>query len=134
MLPFLVVCMATLLLCAAFVVELGGTLQAQQRVNDLAAQAARTGGQQISLASGTTSGTQTLTVDPYAARTAAQAYLSAAGVTGAVTVADATLTVTVSDTYRSPIIGSIAGPREVSGSATARLARTLAGTEQGGRS
>lgn len=133
-LPFLVVCVATLLLCAAFVVELGGTLHAEQRANDLAAQAARTGGQQIALTPGTTPGSQTLTVDPYAARAAAQAYLSTAGVTGSVTVADATLTVTVTDTYQSPIIGSIAGPRQVSGFATARLVRTLAGTEQEGRS
>ena len=133
-LPFLVVCVAALLLCAAFVVELGGTLHAQQRANDLAAQAARTGGQQIALAAGTTPGSQTLTVDPYAARAAAHTYLSTAGVSGAVTVADATLTVTVTDTYQSPIIGSIAGPRQVSGSATARLVRTLAGTEQEGRS
>jgi len=133
-LPFLVVCVATLLVCAAFVVELGGTLHAQQRVNNLAAQAARTGGQQIALTQGGTPGSQTLTVDPYAARSAAQAHLSTAGVAGSVTVTDATLTVTVTDTYQSPIIGSIAGPRQVSGSATARLVRTLAGTEQEGRS
>jgi Flp pilus assembly protein TadG len=132
-LPFLVVCMAALLLCAAFVVELGGTLHAQQRANDLAAQAARTGGQQIALTSGTNTGTQTLTVDPYAARSAAQAYLDAAGVSGSVVVADARITVNVTDTYQSPIISSIAGPRQVTGSATARLVRTLAGTETGGQ-
>lgn len=132
-LPFLVVCVITLLLCAAFVVELGGTLHAQQRANDLADQAARTGGQQIALATGTTPGSQTLTVDPYAARAAAQTYLSTAGVSGVVTVADATLTVTVTDTYQSPIVSSIAGPRQVTGTATARLVRTLAGTETGGQ-
>ncbi|MFI8528380.1 pilus assembly protein TadG-related protein [Promicromonospora sukumoe] len=132
-LPFLVVCVATLLLCAAFVVEFGGTLQAQQRVNDLAAQAARTGGQQITLSSGPGTG-QVLTVDPYAARSAAQAYISTAGVSGTVTVADARITVSVTDTYQSPIVSSIAGPRQVTGSATARLVRTLAGTEQEGRS
>jgi Flp pilus assembly protein TadG len=129
-LPFLVVLVGTLLVCAAFVVEFGGTLHAQQRANDLAAQAARTGGQQIALSStGATPGSQTLTVDPYAARAAAQTYLTTAGVSGTVTVADAQISVTVTDTYQSPILGSITGPRQVSGAATARLVRTLAGTE-----
>lgn len=129
-LPFLVVLVGTLLVCAAFVVEFGGVLHAQQRANDLAAQAARSGGQQVAVSS---PGSQTLTVDPYAARAAAQNYLAIAGVTGSVTVADAQITVTVTDTYTSAIRGSIAGPTQVSGSATARLVRTLAGTETGGR-
>ncbi|MFC8796991.1 pilus assembly protein TadG-related protein [Promicromonospora sp. NPDC057138] len=134
-LPFLVVLVGTLLMCAAFVVEFGGTLHAQQRANDLAAQAARTGGQQIALSSaGPTSGSQTLTVDPYAARAAAQAYLTTTGVAGSITVADARITVTVTDTYQSPIVGSITGSKQVTGTATARLVRTLAGTEQGGSS
>lgn len=128
-LPFLVVLVGALLACAAFVVEFGGTLNAQQRANDLAAQAARTGGQQIALSSAGTTGSETLIVDPYAARAAAQAYLTTTGVAGTVTVADARITVTVTDTYQSPILGSIAGPRHVTGSATARLVRTLAGTE-----
>ncbi|PUB20857.1 hypothetical protein C8K30_11568 [Promicromonospora sp. AC04] len=130
MLPFLVVMVLALLACAAFLVEFGGTLHAQQRANDLAAQAARTGGQQVTISPpGATAGAQILTVDPYAARAAAQAYLTSAGVSGTVTVADAEITVTVADTYRSPIVGSIAGPMQVSGTATARLVRTVAGTE-----
>ena len=71
-------------------------------------------------------------INPAAARTAAQRYLEAAGVTGTVAITDGTtITVTVKDSYDPQFLGLIGINRlDVTGTATARLVRTLGGSEQ----
>ena len=95
---------AAMILCVGLAVDLGGHVHAQQRVRDLAAQAART---------------------------AASRYLARAGVTGTVHLpAGTTLTVTVNDTYTPLVLTVIGiGPLRVSGQATARLVRAVDGAE-----
>lgn len=111
-------------------VDVGGQIHAQQQARDVAAQAARAAGQQVA-APAAIRGTAT-TVDAAAARSAAQQYLAAAGVTGTVVVrGGTTITVHVTDTHPTtflPLIGI--GSLEVTGTASARLVRTLGGTER----
>lgn len=111
-------------------VGLGGQVHAQQRAHDLAAEAARTGAEQVQAAPAIEG--RYVAIDVNAARAAAQRYLGAAGVRGEVSVSDGdTLTVTVSDTYTPRFLGFLdIGPLPVSGTASARLVRTIGGTEQ----
>jgi hypothetical protein len=111
-------------------VDLGGQVHAQQRAHDLAAEAARAGGQEIQAAPAI-AGTH-LTVDVSAARSAAEGFLRAAHTTGAVTVSGGdTLTVRVTDTYQTRFLGVIGINRlQVTGEASARLIRALGGAEQ----
>lgn len=111
-------------------VDLGGQVHTQQRAHDLAAQAARTGAEQVQAApaiQGRYAG-----IDTSAARVAAQDYLDAAGVAGTVEVTDGdTITVTVTDSYDPKFLTFLGlNDLDVTGSATARLVRTLGGTEQ----
>lgn len=111
-------------------VDLGGQVHAQQRAHDLAAQAARAGGQQVR-ASSAIAGDH-LTVDVATARSAAQGFLRTSGTTGTVTVSGGdTLTVRVTDTYETSFLGVIGISRlRVTGVASARLVRALGGTER----
>lgn len=120
---------AAMILCVGLAVDLGGHVHAQQRVRDLAAQAARTAGEEIAAAPAVRG--QTPTVDAVAARAAASRYLARAGVTGTVHLtAGTTLTVTVTDTYTPLVLTVIGiGPLRVSGQATARLVRAVDGAE-----
>jgi Flp pilus assembly protein TadG len=111
-------------------VDLGGQVHAQQRAHDLAAQAARAGAEQVQAApaiAGRYAG-----IDTAAARRAAEAYLDAAGVHGTVSVSGGeTITVTVSDAYTPRFLTFLGIKRlDVTGAASARLVRTLEGTEQ----
>jgi Flp pilus assembly protein TadG len=111
-------------------VDLGGQVHAQQRARDLAAQAARTGGQQVQAAPAIEG--RYLNVDASAARSAAEAYLSAAGIDGTVSISGGdTITVQVTDTYEPRFLGLLGIDHlDVTGTATARLVRSLGGTEQ----
>ncbi|MEJ7772558.1 MAG: pilus assembly protein TadG-related protein [Geodermatophilaceae bacterium] len=111
-------------------VDLGGQVHAQQRARDLAAQAARTGGQQVQAAPAIEG--RYLNVDVSAARSAAEAYLSAAGIDGTVSISGGdTITVDVTDTYEPRFLGLVGIDHlDVTGTATARLVRSLGGTEQ----
>jgi len=111
-------------------VDLGGQVHAQQRAHDLAGQAARAGGQRV-LAGPAIEGDR-LHVDTASARAASLAFLRAAGTTGTVVVAGGdTLTVRVTDTYQTRFLGLIGLNRlTVTGEASARLVRSLGGTEQ----
>ena len=111
-------------------VDLGGQVHAHERAHDVAAQAARAGGEEVS--GGTAIQGRTLTIDPAAARAAAQRYLDAAGVTGTVAITNGdTITVTVDDSYNPRFLGLLGIDRlDVSGTATARLVRTLGGSER----
>ena len=71
-------------------------------------------------------------LDAASASQAARAYLTAADVDGSVTVTGGTnLTVEVTDVYHPRFLGLIGiNHLQVTGSATARLVRSLGGTEQ----
>jgi hypothetical protein len=112
-------------LIAGLVVDDGGRLREIQRAQNLAAEAARAGGQAIVAGQAISGGAKV--VDPTAAVAAARAYLSAAGVTGTVSVARDRrhLTVTVTIIYHTLILGIVGKDRfPVTGSATAVLVTT----------
>lgn len=111
-------------------VDLGGKVHAHERAHDVAAQAARAGGEEVE-GSAAIQGHE-LTISPAAARAAAQRYLDAAGVTGTVEITNGdTITVTVHDSYDPQFLGLIGIHRlDVSGTATARLIRTLGGSQR----
>ena len=73
-----------------------------------------------------------MAINAAAARNAAQDYLSTAGVNGTVSITDGTtITVNVTDTYRPKFLSIIGlGGLPVTGEASARLIRTIAGSEQ----
>ena len=108
-------------------VDLGGQLHAKQRAHTIAAQAARTGAEQIT-ADAMTGATPKL--DTGQARAAAVAYLRAAGVTGTATINGGTrVTVNVTDTYTPVFLTSIGiGPLTVTASSTAQLTPALEGS------
>ncbi|WP_028653445.1 Tad domain-containing protein [Nocardioides halotolerans] len=111
-------------------VDLGGQVHAHERAHDLAAQAARAGGEEVE-GSAAIQGRE-LTINPAAARAAAERYLDAAGVSGTVEITNGdTITVTVHDSYDPQFLGLIGIQRlDVSGTATARLIRTLGGSQR----
>lgn len=111
-------------------VDLGGQVHAQQRAHDIAAQAARVGGQQVEPGPAV-EGTD-VALDAQAARAAAQQYLDAAGVDGTVTITGGTtLTVRVTDVYQPKFLTLIGlDDLTVTGDATARLIRTTGGVER----
>ena len=109
-------------------VDLGGQVHAEQRAHDVAAQAARTGGQQVQ--GGPAIQGHRLAVDAAAARAAAEDYLAATNVEGSVTITGGdTITVQVTDTY-SPLFLGFLRDLTVTGEASARLIRSLGGTER----
>lgn len=111
-------------------VDLGGQVHAKQRAHDVAAQAARAGGQQVQAAPAIEG--HYLAVDTAAAQQAAEAYLAAAHVSGTVTITGGdTITVDVTDVYNPEFLSVIGiGDLTVTGEASARLIRSLGGTEQ----
>lgn len=111
-------------------VDLGGQVHAQQRAHDVAAQAARAGGQQVEAAPAVEG--RYVALDTAAARRAAEQYLAAAGVEGTVTITGGTtLVVHVTDIYE-PTFLSMVGIEDltVTGDASARLIRTTGGVER----
>jgi Flp pilus assembly protein TadG len=109
-------------------VDLGGQVHAKQRAQDIAAQAARAGGQEVQAAPAIEG--RHLSVDAAAARAAAEDYLAAAGVEGTVTITGGdTITVNVTDSY-APRFLSFVGDLTVTGEASARIVRSLGGTER----
>lgn len=107
-------------------VDLGGQAHAQQRAHDLAAQAARTGAEEV-LAAPAVEG-RYAHIDAAAAARAARAYLRQAGVSGTVRVSGNRIGVRVNDTYRTKFLGVIGiNQVRVGGEADAELVRTLGG-------
>ena len=94
---------------------------------DIAAQAARVGGEQV-LAGPAIRG-QGVQVDTGAAKSAARDYLAAAGVSGSATIQGGdTLVVTTTDTYQTMFLGIIGLNRmTVTGHASARIIRAVGG-------
>jgi Flp pilus assembly protein TadG len=125
---WLVTATFVMMVLVGLAVDLGGQVHAKQRAHDLAAQAARAGGQQVQAAPAIEGGH--LSVDAAAARAAAERYLAAAGVEGTVTISGGdTITVKVTDSY-SPRFLSFLGDLEVTGEASARIVRSIGGTER----
>jgi Flp pilus assembly protein TadG len=110
---------------AGLVVDLGGQVHTQQRAHELAAQAARAGGERVRAAPAV-AGTTTA-VDAALARSAALDYLTAVGTHGDVAItSEDTMTVTVRETYRTQFLGLIGLHRlDIEASATAHLVRTV---------
>ncbi len=120
----------TIIICIGIAVDLGGHVHAQQRARNIAAQAARTGAQEVTAADAIRG--HTPRVDNAAAHRAAATYLTRAGVTGTVTVrAGGYLDVTVTDSYTPMFLTSLGvGTLTVTGESTARLVRAVQGAEQ----
>lgn len=127
---WLVLSSFVMMMLVGLAVDLSGQVHAQQRAHDLAAQAARAGGEQVQAAPAIQG--RYVDIDTASARTAAQAYLTAAGVDGTVAVVRGDMiTVHVTDTYQPRFLGLLGIHRlDVSGSATARLIRSVGGTER----
>jgi Flp pilus assembly protein TadG len=112
-------------------VDLSGQVYAQQHARDIAAQAARTAGQQIDASRGVRGiGAQTNTAQAIAA---AKSYIAAAGMEGDATVTGGgtTITVSVVDTYETKFLSIIGLTRlRVTGSAETRVVRVVGGVER----
>lgn len=110
-------------------VDLGSQVHAKERAHTIAAQAARTGAEQITADAMTGAAPR---LDVGKARQAANAYLRSAGVQGTVTVSGGVrVTVNVTDSYTPLFLSSIGiGPLTVTASSTAELKRALEGTER----
>jgi len=119
-----------MMMLVGLAVDLGGQVHAKQRAHDVAAQAARAGGQQVQAAPAIEG--HFLAVDTAAAKQAAEEYLASAHVSGTVTITGGdTITVDVTDVYNPKFLSVIGiGDLTVTGEASARLVRSLGGTEQ----
>lgn len=111
-------------------VDLTGLVNAKQRAFALAQQAARAAANQVESAQAMRG--QAPVVDVAAARTAAAGYLSAAGVSGTVTVTGPrSLHVHVTASYQPKFLGNIGvGPRQVAGDADVSLSRVVDGVQR----
>ena len=127
---WLVLAAAAMTMIVGLVVDLGGKVHAMQRARDVAAQAARAAGEQVTVASAMRG--DRVGVAPAAAAQAARRYLAAAHMQGTVTfVSPTTLRVQVSDSYQ-PIFLTLlgVGSMRVDGEATAYLARAVNGAQR----
>lgn len=111
-------------------VDLTGQVHAQQHARDVAAQAARVGGEQVNAPNAVRGISASVNIPQ--AVTAARAYLASSGVEGSVSIANGTtLVVSTTDTYQTKFLSIMGlGSMRVSGSAEARLVRVVQGTER----
>ena len=127
---WLAVSSLVMIILVGLAVDLGGQVHAKQRAHDIAAEAARAGGEQVQAAPAIKG--QYVADDVVAARNAAEDYLAASGVTGTVTIIGGdTITVDVTDTYTPKFLSFVGiGDLTVTSHASARLIRSLGGSEQ----
>lgn len=127
---WLAVSSLVMIILVGLAVDLGGQVHAKQRAHDIAAEAARAGGEQVQAAPAIKG--QYVAVDVVAARNAAEDYLAASGVTGTVTIIGGdTIRVDVTDTYTPKFLSFVGiGDLTVTSHASARLIRSLGGSEQ----
>jgi hypothetical protein len=121
-LPMVAVMVAALFVMVGLSVDGGGKMRAQLHADNVAAEAARAGGQAIDV-SRAVAGTADV-VDPKLATAAADAYLRTAGVDGTARVlpGQREIFVTVKITYKPIFLGLIGiGPWTETGTATAVL-------------
>src|SRR3954463_2752656 len=103
---WLAVSSLVMMILVGLAVDLGGQVHAKQRAHNIAAQAARTGGEQVQAAPAIKG--DYVAGDAVSARHAAEAYLAASGVTGTVTISGGdTITVNVTDTYTPKFLSFI---------------------------
>jgi Flp pilus assembly protein TadG len=126
---FAVIAATILVMFVGVAVDLSGKVHTLQRAQDIARQAARAAGE-AAYAPSAIKG-EAASVDPARAVQAGQAYLSAAGISGTVSVVGDTVTVQTTTTY-TPVILSLAGvgTQTVTGESTARLERALQGVQR----
>ena len=97
-------CVVVLVVVVGLVVDSSGKYQSSQSAQMTASSAARAGTNALA---GQAVGDGTLALNSSAAQAAAQNYLTAAGVTGNVTVVGDTITVSVEDTYTTRFLSLI---------------------------
>ncbi len=118
----------SMIMLVGLAVDLGGQVYAAQRAQDVAAQAARAGGQQLN--PGTAIRGQGAVADPARAVAAAHAYLAGAPTvrgTAAITGPN-TITVNTTGTYRTKFLGIIGiTALTVTGHAQAHIVRAVGG-------
>lgn len=120
--PFFVAGMIAFYILLGVIVDAGGKVQAAQRADAVAAEAARAGAQMI--ATDTLVDGRPPLIDAAGAASAANAYLTAAGMTGDVQVSGSTITVTTTDTFEPIFLSAVGiGGLEVGGQATIELTR-----------
>ena len=119
--------MTVLVAVVGITVDLTGQVNAQQRAFDLAQQAGRAAANQTLV--GLAMQGQAPEIDPAEAQRAAADYLSAAGVTGTITITGpTTLVVRVTTTYQPTFLGTLGvGAKTVSGDANVDLTRVVNG-------
>lgn len=127
---WMILSVATFTLILGVAVDLGGRLHTLQQVNDVAAEAARTGAQQVTSQDAMRGATPS--VDGSRARAAAIAHVTGAGYTGSAHItAGNVLTVTVTGSYTPTFLGAAGiGTTTLTGTAEARLVRAQFGTER----
>lgn len=111
-------------------VDLTGQVHAQQRARDIAAQAARTGGQQLDAPRAIRG--LSAQANPSQAAAAARSFLAGSDVSGTATIVDGTtLVVTTTDTYETKFLSivGVSGMR-VTGKAEVRIVRAAGGVER----
>ena len=121
--PMLVVLVVAALALAGLVVDGGRILSGKRLAHDAASQAAQIASQEVD-ENALRSGQSTPRLDPGLASAAASAYLSAAGVTGSVTVAGDEVIVTTEVAVSMQMLGPFGvGPKKIVGQASARAVR-----------
>lgn len=127
---WMVTASVVMMILVGLAVDLGGQVHTQQRARNLAAQAARVGGQHVQPAPAVRG--QYVAVNTAPARAAAQRYLATTGISGTVTVTGGdTLTVKVHDTYQPKFLLFLGIDQlDVTGTASARLIRSFGGNEE----
>jgi Flp pilus assembly protein TadG len=119
-----------MIILTGLAVDLGGQVLTRQHVADVAAQAARAGGQQLQ-ASRAIRG-QGVRTDPALAAAAARAYLAASDVVGTVQLRGSTAVIVhTTATYHTKFLGIIGIDHlPVTGSAESRIVRAVNGVER----
>ncbi|KLL10570.1 pilus assembly protein TadG-related protein [Protofrankia coriariae] len=102
---FVVILFAAFVMFGGLIVDAGGALADKTNAMGIAQEAARAGAQKIDLTAFRRTGTVRLLPDPAVA--AARSYLAQAGATGTATVADNTVTVTVTATHHTQLLGIV---------------------------
>lgn len=127
---FVIVIATSFLIMVGVAVDVAGHLHAMQEARAVAREAARTGGQQVQMATGVRG--RGALADPGSAAAAAQAYLYQAGVAGSVAVTGpASISVSVTSTYPTKFLSILGvGSLSANGTAQARITRSVEGVEQ----
>ncbi|WP_261570147.1 pilus assembly protein TadG-related protein [Frankia gtarii] len=102
---FVVVLFAAFVMFGGLILDAGGALADKTSAMGVAQEAARAGAQHLDLTAFRQRGTVRLLPDQ--AVSAARAYLTQAGVTGTATVADNTVSVTVTTTHHNQLLGIV---------------------------